>query len=437
MGTERITLKSLPKHWIIFLMMAPTLIGISIFSYGPAFEAIRHSFYNWDGAFTEEFIGLENFRKLIGNLALWGPLLIGGVLAFASAILTDKPRTRRVLRILGGLVLAFAAVQIVRDIRFAMSGQEQESMRLKGSQLRPLLYWLVLLLPCVVLSATGKGRWKSAGKAGCYIVPVLMGIAYLTGIRKTGDWLLWKSFNLIFILIIANLFKMWPSIFTAVCIHRLKSEKWQYVYRVLFVIPMIIPQMVGLLVWKFFYDPGVGLLNRVLTATGVDNFLIWLDKWVLHLGVFVYPFKPAWLGHPDLIIPALLFWGFPWVGVVGVLIYLAGLQNISQDVYEAAELDGITSWGKFTRIELPLIMTQVRLNLILMVIGTLQAYGFQLILLGPEGGPQNKGLTPGLYMFYESFENQNYGYACSIGLMLFFIVLFLTIINQRYVRVKK
>jgi ABC-type sugar transport system permease subunit len=165
--------------------------------------------------------------------------------------------------------------------------------------------------------------------------------------------------------------------------------------------------------------------------------LIWLDRWVLHLGVFVEPFKPAWLGHPDLIIPALLFWGFPWVGVVGVLIYLSGLQNISQDVYEAAEIDGIGSWGKFTRIELPLIMTQVRLNLVLMVIGTLQAYGFQLILLGPEGGPQNKGLTPGLYMFYESFQKQNYGYACTIGLMLFFIILFLTVLNQRYVRVEK
>ncbi len=82
-------------------------------------------------------------------------------------------------------------------------------------------------------------------------------------------------------------------------------------------------------------------------------------------------------------------------------------------------------------------MTQVRLNLILMIIGTFQAYGFQLILLGPEGGPQNRGLTPGLYMFYQAFMQQNYGYACAIGLALFVIILLLTIVNQKFVRVEK
>jgi raffinose/stachyose/melibiose transport system permease protein len=71
-----------------------------------------------------------------------------------------------------------------------------------------------------------------------------------------------------------------------------------------------------------------------------------------------------------------------------------------------------------------------------MVIGTFQAYGFQLILLGPEGGPQNKGLTPGLYMYYKAFLEQEYGYACAIGLILFFIILFCTILNQRFVRNK-
>ncbi|MBN1557271.1 MAG: sugar ABC transporter permease, partial [Lentisphaerae bacterium] len=78
-----------------------------------------------------------------------------------------------------------------------------------------------------------------------------------------------------------------------------------------------------------------------------------------------------------------------------------------------------------------------RLNLILMVIATFQAYGFQYVLLGASGGPQNRGLTPGLYMFYRAFQEQDYGYACAIGLVLFFIILTLTIINQRYVRVKK
>lgn len=437
MNIEKVNLRNISRNWIIFVMMAPTLIGVAIFSYGPALEAIRHSFYKWDGLFTEEYIGLHNFRMLLGNLSIWGTLLGGGLLTFISSVLSAKVHTSRILRITGIILLSLSAVLMFKDARFAMSSKEAESLRITPQDFKPLWELLVIFVASILLRIKGHGRWKTTGNALCYILPVIAGVVYLTSVREMGDWLLWRSFNLIFIMIIANLFKMWPSVFAAVCIHRLKSERWQYLYRVLFVIPMIIPQMVGLLVWKFFYDPNVGLLNNLLIILKLDHVLIWLDKYVLHLGVFIDPFKPAWLGHPDLIIPSLLFWGFPWVGVVGVLIYLSGLQNIGQDVYEAAELDGIGSWGKFTKIELPLIMTQVRLNLVLMIIGTLQAYGFQLVLLGAEGGPQNKGLTPGLYMFFESFMNNNYGYACAIGLMLFFIIMFLTVINQRYVRVDK
>ena len=147
--------------------------------------------------------------------------------------------------------------------------------------------------------------------------------------------------------------------------------------------------------------------------------------------------SPAWLGHSKLVIPALLLWGFPWVGTVGVLIYLAGLQNISQDVYEAAELDGAGPVTKLFRIELPLIMTQVRINLVFLTIGTLTDYGFFLLLLGPDGGPGNKGMVPGLYMYTEAFLNNRFGYACALGMVLFFMILFITVLYQKYVKVEK
>ncbi len=147
--------------------------------------------------------------------------------------------------------------------------------------------------------------------------------------------------------------------------------------------------------------------------------------------------QPAWLGHTRLVIPALLFWGFPWVGTVGVLIYLAGLQNISSDVYEAAELDGVGSVGKLFRIELPLIMTQVRINLIFMTIGTLNDYGMFLLLLGPDGGPGNKGMSPGLYMYRTAFIDGQFGYACALGMVLFVLILAITIMYQKYVKVEK
>ena len=433
MVTQKITWRNLRENWVVFVMLVPTVVGVAIFSYTPAVQAVRHSFYNWDGALTEEYVGLENLRQLLGDLALWAPLMLGAALSGLSALARGR-RTRLVLRTCGALLLVYSYVLLVRDALVHVP----ESAAARATPLTWAGILLAAAILCIAFSVVCKpGPRRSTARLGAFLLPVLAGLTYVIGVRQMGDSLLWSSFKLIFILVAANLFKMWPSIFTAVCIHRLKSDRAQYVYRVLFVVPMIIPHMVALLIWKFFYDPNVGVLNRVLILTGLDHVLIWLDKWVLHLGVFQAPFKPAWLGDPTLIIPALIFWGFPWVGVVGVLIYLAGLQNIGQDVYEAAEIDGITTWGKFWRIELPLIMTQVRLNLILMIIGTFQAYGFQYILLGSEGGPQNKGLTPGLYMFYQAFEEQNYGYACAIGLILFFIILTLTVINQRYVRVKK
>ncbi|MGC9453194.1 MAG: carbohydrate ABC transporter permease, partial [Oceanipulchritudo sp.] len=146
---------------------------------------------------------------------------------------------------------------------------------------------------------------------------------------------------------------------------------------------------------------------------------------------------PAWLGNKDLVIPAIIFWGFPWVGTVGVLIYLAGLQQISQDVYEAAELDGVGPVGMMFRIELPLIMTQVRINLIFMTIATLTQYEFFLLLLGSDGGPGNKGMVPGLYMFKKAFEDGFFGYACALGMVLFVMILLLTIIYNKYVKVEK
>ncbi len=412
----------------VLLFLLPTLIALAIFSYIPAIEAVRHSLYVWDGDFVEEFVGLKNFRQLLGDFRLWLPLALGGLAAFSAAVVDDT-RWKLMLRWTAVAAYVWLVVAAARDY----AGHQAELGH------APLLTGAVLLGTALVLGATSllkPIRAKGFLRFFAFGLPFVFGIWYVVTVRRMGDWLFWMSFRLIFILVVANLFKMWPSIFTAVVIHRLKSEKSQYLYRVLFVIPMIIPVMVALLVWKFFYDPNVGPLNRLLSISQLDHVLIWIDANFLHWNVFESQFRPAWLGQSELIVPALVFWGFPWVGVVGVLIYLAGLQNISESVYEAAEIDGISWWGKFRHIELPLIMTQVRLNLILMVIATFQAYGFQLVLLGATGGPSNKGLTPGLYMFYQAFIRQQYGYACAIGMLLFLIILICTIVNQKYVRIE-
>ena len=182
--------------------------------------------------------------------------------------------------------------------------------------------------------------------------------------------------------------------------------------------------------WAGFAVITAGILLVLLST-------IWTEPIKAFSSINGQPANPAWLGHSKLIIPAVIFYGFPWIGTVGVLIYLAGLQAISNDVYEAAELDGVGTLGKLFRIELPLIMTQVRINLIFMTIGTFQSFILFFVLLDQNGGSGGKGLVPGLYIYRTAFYENRYGYACALGLVLFFIVLAITIAYQKYVKVEK
>ena len=129
--------------------------------------------------------------------------------------------------------------------------------------------------------------------------------------------------------------------------------------------------------------------------------------------------------------------GFPWVGAFGVLIYLAGLQGISEDIYEAADLDGAGPLTVFFRIELPLIMTQVRINLVLMIIGTIQSWQNIYLFLGIDGGPDGIATVPGLLIFREAFSRGLFGYGCAIGFVIFAVTLALTLINNKLVRINK
>lgn len=313
----------------------------------------------------------------------------------------------------------------------------------------------------------GSISWKAARKGWTlylFIVPALIlvfGFAYLPAssavyhsffewsggvekrfigfenyIRAWKDPVFLASFITVAILVVANVLKLIPSILIAVLIHRLKSERWQYWYRVLVVVPMVVPSLVILFVWKSFLDPHAGALNRFLEATGSMRLLRWIDD-VAGWGVFVDGQMPVWLGQPELIIPSLIIWGFPWIGAVGVLVYLAGLQSIGAEVYESAELDGANGWQKFWYIELPLILTQVRITLAMLVIGTLQGFGFQLLLLGENGGPESRGMVPGLWMYNQAFYEGQFGYACALGFIIFAAILILVYLSNKYVRIEK
>ena len=240
-------------------------------------------------------------------------------------------------------------------------------------------------------------------------------------IKLAHDVDLWRSFIVVGIFVVANLFKMIIPIMAAVTLHHVISDRAGYAYRIMFIIPMIVPAMVFFLLWKYFYEPNAGVLNEVLRSTGF-------------LGATEII---QWLSSEILVIPSLVFAGFPWVGAFGVLIYLAGLQNIPEDIYEAAEIDGAGAFRIFRTIELPLIMTQIRINLILMMIGTVQQWQNVYLFVGESGGPNGVATVPGLLVFREAFSRGYFGYGCAVGFLLFLVTLILTFFNNKFVRTKK
>jgi ABC-type sugar transport system permease subunit len=127
-----------------------------------------------------------------------------------------------------------------------------------------------------------------------------------------------------------------------------------------------------------------------------------------------------------------MFIGFPWVSGVAVLIYLAALNNIGEDILDAAKLDGAMGFTRVRTVDFPLVLGQVKLLSVLAIIGSLQGYAMQLVLT--KGGPGYATEVPGLVMYQEAFSYQRLGYACSIGLVLFLVILALTYLNLRYVR---
>ncbi|MBP1588757.1 MAG: ABC transporter permease subunit [Kiritimatiellae bacterium] len=261
----------------------------------------------------------------------------------------------------------------------------------------------------------------------------------------------WDSFKLAFILGFWNVVKMIPALLVAVCIHRCSSDRMQFFYRLLFVIPMVIPGLITVLIWRsFFFEATNGYLNQFLEATGLMHLLqvggahvtAWLaDPAEGGLALDSIPralastlswmtsFKagtsPAWLGDPQLIIIACVIWGFPWVGSFAVLTHLAKLQNISKDIYEAADIDGVNWWTRFTKIELPLLMGSIYLLLVFAIIDTIKDAGMVLALAGITGGPGGKATVPALFMLRKAFMDQQMGYACAVGIVLTAVVLLL------------
>lgn len=216
--------KRLKKHLIAYAFLVPIFGSMGLFKYYPFFTAIQKSFYQWNGANVNQFVGIDNFIRLL-----------------------QDPTFYVSLKNVSVLTVSFVIIQLTFPL-FAAVG----------------------------------------------------------------------------------------------VFHAHKST--QNMYRVLFLVPMVVPYIIIFLLWRWIYM-GNGVLNALLKQLG-------LESWT-----------HAWLGESATALGSIIFVNFPWIGGIYFLIYLAGLITISPELFEVGKLDGMSAWQRFRHIELPLIKNQIRLVL--------------------------------------------------------------------------
>lgn len=188
----------------------------------------------------------------------------------------------------------------------------------------------------------------------------------------------------------------------------------QAIFRTMFYIPVVTPLVVSAIIWKWVYQGDYGLLNYYLLKFGL----------IEH--------KIVWLANPDLALPALIIMGI-WGGTGGTMvIYLAGLQSIPEEMYDASKVDGANSLQRLLYITIPLLRPTTFFLLITSIIGTFQI--FTEVYIMTNGGPLNRTTTIGYYLYVNAFRELDMGYATAMAFVLFAMIFVFTLIQWKYTR---
>lgn len=197
-----------------------------------------------------------------------------------------------------------------------------------------------------------------------------------------------------------------------------KRLKGQVSFRTIFFLPSICPGVAVAILWMWIFNPEFGMLN---------NIFFWIGK------LFAFDFQgPLWLNSPGLAKPALMLMNFwTYMGGFNMILYLAALQGIPRDFYEAADIDGANGWQKFWFITWPQISPTTFFIFIMSIIGGFQG-GFMQAYIMTGGGPGGATTTIEYYIFNNLYAWQNVGYASAIAWFLFVIIFTASLINWKF-----
>ena len=238
------------------------------------------------------------------------------------------------------------------------------------------------------------------------VLPGLGSFAGLANYRELfGDSRFWQAMwhTIEFTLISTPPLVLLP-LFFAIVVNRISRGQW--FFRLAFFLPYILPSAVIALIWTWLYEPGYGLINGFFNLIGVTD--------------------PGWLSSTSVALYSIVIVTVWWTIGFNFVLYLAGLQDISRDLYEAASLDGASRWKQTWRLTLPLLGRTTTLVVVLQVIASLKI--FDQIYLITAGGPNYATRSAIEFIYDTGFTSQRVGYASAASLVLFVVILIVSFI---------
>jgi cellobiose transport system permease protein len=220
---------------------------------------------------------------------------------------------------------------------------------------------------------------------------------------------------------ILNTFEIWiistiPMLVLALLLAFLLNmrKRSKFAYQVAYLLPNITSTVAIALIFGSFFGDQYGLINQMLGTMHL-NTIGWLtDAWPMRWAVAL-----------------ITIWR--WTGY-NALIYMAGLQSIPSDFYEAARIDGANTWRTFYHITLPLLRPVILFTVISSTLGGMTLFTEPQILFGNNGGVGNSGLTMSLYQYWQAFASFHYGFGAAVGWIMFFILVVFTFVNWKIVQ---
>ncbi len=270
-----------------------------------------------------------------------------------------------------------------------------------------LLFLAFSVYPFYLLTHTSLFEWDGISPAKTFI-----GLSNYWNVLA-HDRVFWTSFSQAgTITLLALVLQNALALLLAIAVNRRLAGGT--LYRTVFFLPPILSEIVVGLIWFWIYDGNFGILNEALSHLGLARF------------------ARAWLADPNTALTAVaiihMWKGFGW----GFVIFLAGLQTIPEQLYEAARVDGASAWLRFRHITLPLLVPVCVVVSILTILGTMQI--FALIIATTGGGPGYHTEVPITRIFHSMLGTSRFGYACAQGIVFGLILLVFSLAQMRFQR---